>query len=215
MKTSITLPLNKLEKPNGNSAATAGPVRAAGVKPLSAPDPVKPEVRKAPAQWKRVMMTVATVALALGLTWELWWHYMRAPWTRDGRVRAESVDVASDISGRVTTLNVIDNQFVHKGDVLFIIDPEYYRYALAQAEAAVQISKVDLKNKQELAQRRKRLDSGAVISKEELQTYTNSAAQAAASYQQALATRDVAQLNMNRTNVYAPVNGYVTNLHLR
>jgi len=176
---------------------------------------MKPEVRKPPGQWKRVMMTLGTVALALGLTGELWWHYMRAPWTRDGRVRAEIVDVASDISGRVTALNVIDNQFVHKGDVLFIVDPDYYRYALAQAEAAVQNAKVDLENKQELAQRRKRLDSGAVISKEELQTYTNSAAQAVANYQQALATRDVAQLNMNRTNVYAPVNGYVTNLHLR
>jgi multidrug resistance efflux pump len=215
MNTSIASPLTKLERLNGNSAAAAGRVRAAEVKLPSTPDPMLPEIRKAPAQWKRVMMTLGTVAVAIGLTWELWWHYMRAPWTRDGRVRAESVDVAADISGRVTALNVIDNQFVHKGDALFIVDPDYYRYALNQADAAVQNSKVDLDNKRELAQRRKRLDSGAVISKEELQTYLNSAAQAAASYQQALATRDVAQLNMNRTTVYAPVNGYITNLHLR
>jgi multidrug resistance efflux pump len=215
MKTSIASPLTKLERPNGKSAFTAESVNTTPIKSPSAPNPIKPEARKTPAQWKRVMMTLGTVALALGLAGELWWHYMLAPWTRDGRVRAETVEVASDISGRVTALNVIDNQFVYKGDVLFIVDPDYYRYALAQAEAAVQNAKVDLENKQELAQRRKRLDSGAVISKEELQTYTNSAAQAVANHQQALATRDVAQLNMNRTNVYAPVDGYVTNLHLR
>jgi RND family efflux transporter MFP subunit len=127
----------------------------------------------------------------------------------------EIVDVASDISGRVTDLKVIDNQFVHKGDVLFVVDPDMYRFALAQAEAAVKKAKADLANAQELSERRKRLHLQKVISSEELDNYASAAEADAAAYQQALSARDVAQLNMNRTIVYSPVNGYVTNLHLR
>jgi multidrug resistance efflux pump len=184
-------------------------------KPRPSPPAAGTQDKNAAVQWKRVTATLVIVTLAFVLTWQLWWHYMRSPWTRDGRVRAEIVDVAADVSGRVTDLRVIDNQVVHKGDVLFIVDPDTYQFALAQAEAAVQSAKVDLENRQELAERRKRLGSRAVISTEELTTYTNSAAVAAAAYQQALAARDVAKLNMTRTIVYSPVNGYVTNLHLR
>jgi multidrug resistance efflux pump len=207
--------LSKVEMLADSSKAIHTTAETAGVRASPVPAAVELRAQKTRAQWPRVMMTFVAVTFALVLAGELWWHYMRAPWTRDGRVRAETVEIASDVSGRVTDLRVIDNQVVHKGDILFIVDPDSYRFALAEAEAAVQSSKVDLENKKELAERRKRLDTGAVISKEELQTYANSAAQAAATYQQALAARDVAKLNMSRTTVSSPANGYVTNLHLR
>lgn len=179
------------------------------------PTSVSPLNKTPPVGWKRVAGTLVAVTLAAVLSWQLWWHYMRSPWTRDGRVRVETVGVASDISGRVMDLRVIDNQFVRKGDVLFVVDPDMYRLALVQAEAAVKKSKADLENAQELAQRRKRLHSQKVISSEELDNYASAAEADAAAYQQALAARDTANLNMTRTTVYSPVNGYVTNLHLR
>jgi multidrug resistance efflux pump len=168
-----------------------------------------------PVGGKRVAATLVAVTLAAVLTWQLWWHYMRSPWTRDGRVRVETVGVAADISGRVTDIRVIDNEFVRKGDVLFVVDPDMYRFALAQAEATVKKAKADLANAQELSERRRRLHSQKVISSEELDNFASAAEGDSAAYQQALAARDIANLNLIRTTVYSPVNGYVTNLHLR
>src|SRR5271155_667070 len=92
---------------------------------------------------RRYLITGGTALLAFILAWALWWHYLRSPWTRDGRVRAEVVNIATEISGKVIDLKVVDNQTVHKGDVLFTIEPVDYRLALAQAEANVQSRMID------------------------------------------------------------------------
>jgi multidrug resistance efflux pump len=162
----------------------------------------------------RVARTLAVVLLALVLGWAFWWHYMRAPWTRDGRVRVEVVEVAAEISGKVVDLRVQDNQAVHKGDVLFVIDPRDYQLALAQAEATLQSRQIDLQLREEDARRRANLGS-EVVAAEEVHSYASVAQQAIATCQEALAQRDVAKLNLSRTVVVSPVNGYVTNLHLR
>ena len=83
----------------------------------------------------RFLITAAVVVIALLLGHALWKHYLYAPWTRDGRVRAEVVRVAPDVSGLVDRVAVVDNQFVHKGDVLFVIDQARFRNAVAQAQA--------------------------------------------------------------------------------
>jgi multidrug resistance efflux pump len=200
-------------------SVTAPSLQATEEKPVDkarpAPIPANSQKRTPPVGWKRVAGTLVAVTVAAVLTCHLWWHYMRSPWTRDGRVRVETVGVAADISGRVTDLRVIDNQFVRKGDVLFVVDPDMYHLALAQAEAAVKKSQADLTNARELAQRRKRLHLQKVISSEELDNFASAAEADTAAYQQALTARDIANLNMTRTTVYSPVNGYVTNLHLR
>src|SRR5271156_1622110 len=92
---------------------------------------------------RRYLITGGAILIALLLGWALWWHYLRSPWTRDGRVRAEVVNVATEISGKVVGLNVVDNQTVHKGDILFTIEPVDYRLALVQAEASVQSRELD------------------------------------------------------------------------
>ena len=79
--------------------------------------------------------------IAILMGWGLWRYYMLSPWTRDGRVRAETVNVAAEVFGKVTDLKVIENQFVHKGDVLFTIDPEEFRLDLAKAEATLEIGR--------------------------------------------------------------------------
>src|SRR5258708_8077392 len=110
----------------------------------------------------------------------LWVHYMDEPWTRDGRVRAEIVDIAPDVSGAVVELPVRDNQLVKKGDLLMQIDPSHYQIAVEQAQAAVAARKAELQMRRDDAQRRADLDS-LVVSKEnpENASHTASAADAA------------------------------------
>jgi len=162
---------------------------------------------------RRYIATGIVVAIALLLAWALWWHFFRSPWTRDGRVRVEVVNIAAQINGQVISLPVADNQKVKKGDLLFEIDPIDYQLALTQAEATVQSREYDLKIAQEDAERRQKL--GEAVSSEEKLTYTSNAGVSAASYQAALAARDQARVNLQRTKIYSPVNGYVTNLTLR
>jgi RND family efflux transporter MFP subunit len=165
-------------------------------------------------QQRRYLITGITVFVALILVWALWYHFFRSPWTRDGRVRAEVVDIAAQISGKVVSLPVIDNQTVKKGDILFEIEPVDFQLALAQAEATVKSREFDLKVQQEEAERRQKLGAQAV-SLEERQTSQSSADVAQAAYQSALAARDLAKVNLERCVIRSPVNGYVTNLTLR
>ncbi|MGF6369373.1 multidrug resistance efflux pump [Paraburkholderia sp. RAU6.4a] len=149
------------------------------------------------------------VAIVIGRV--LWVHYMDEPWTRDGRVRAEIVNVAPDVSGAIVDLPVKDNQFVKKGDLLMQIDPSHYQIAVEQAQAAVAARKAELQMKRDDAQRRADMDS-QVVSKESRENATHTASAADAAYQQALAALDAAKLNLERTRVVSPVDGYVTNL---
>ncbi|MFD1557187.1 efflux RND transporter periplasmic adaptor subunit [Paraburkholderia silviterrae] len=161
----------------------------------------------------RVIVTLALLGTAIVMGYALWNHYMYAPWTRDGRVRAKVINIAPDVSGIVTDVRVADNQLVHRGDVLFDIDRERFRLALEQSEAELALSKSELDMRKQQAARRAQLD-GSVISTEVREDSGAQARQAFASYQAALAARDVARLNLERSEVRSPVDGYVTNLNL-
>jgi multidrug resistance efflux pump len=165
-------------------------------------------------QQRRYAYTGGAVLLALVLGWALWWHFFRSPWTRDGRVRVEIVDMASQVAGIVTQLPVIDNQPVKKNDILFQIDDTDYKLALAQAEATVRSRQSDLKVQQEEYARRAKLGLQA-ISLEEKQSYESQALVAEANLDAALAAREQARVNLDRCVIKSPVNGYVTNLSLR
>ena len=161
----------------------------------------------------RVAITLAMVALAVWLGSALWRAYMVAPWTRDGRVRAYVVDVAPEVAGTVTDVLVHDNQLVHRGDALFVIDPVRFRIAIAQAQAQLETTREDLRLRQSDAKRRQGLSG--IVSAEERERYTSVAATAQAAVDAAQAAVDLARLNLTRATLYAPVNGYVTNLLLR
>lgn len=154
---------------------------------------------------------ILIVAILIGRT--LWVHYMDEPWTRDGRVRAEIVNVAPDVSGAVVELPVRDNQFVKQGDLVMQIDPSHFRIAVQQAQAAVAARRAELQMRRADAARRADLDA-LVVSKESRENSAQTASSAEAQYQQALAALDAAKLNLERTRVVAPVDGYVTNLQV-
>ncbi|WP_338545581.1 HlyD family secretion protein [Pseudomonas benzopyrenica] len=158
-----------------------------------------------------VLFTLLVVCLALILGRLLWVHYMNDPWTRDGRVRAEVITIAPDVAGLVTEIAVRDNQWVNKGDLLLQIDPEHYEIAVHQAEATVAARKATLAMRQQNARRRADIDS-LVVSRENREDASSAALAAEADLRQAQAQLESARLNLKRTRVLAPVDGYVTNL---
>jgi multidrug resistance efflux pump len=203
----------------------------------------------------RFVLTSAIILVAVVLAHSLWTHYMLSPWTRDGRVRADVVRVAPDVAGIVTEVAVRDNQDVHKGDLLFKIDPARFRYAVAQAQAnlkAAQASaraagagtdaalagiagrKADYAMRQAEAERRQRIQNNVIsaeVRADAVATATSAQAslhQAEATHSQASATREQAmaaveqaavalqgaELDLDRTEVRAAVDGYVTNLDI-
>jgi len=174
--------------------------------------PSKRDCKKSHNRIARFLITIGTVSVAIVLAWKMWEAYMSAPWTRDGQVRAYVVKIAPEVAGRIVQLPVIDNQFVHKGDLLMTIDPTDYEIAVNLAEAAVQKAQVSAQNLQAEAKRREELLRTSATSVEEEQTYESNASVARAAYQQAMSNLDQARVNLERTQIRSPVDGYITNL---
>ncbi|SFL70807.1 biotin/lipoyl-binding protein [Methylobacterium pseudosasicola] len=162
----------------------------------------------------RPLLTLAVVAATMVLLVGLWRAYMLAPWTRDGRVSAEVVRVTPEVSGTVVEVRAIDNQFVHRGDILYVIDPHRFRLALDGALAVVLAKREDAALKAATARRRNQLGPG-VAAPETIELANGMAAIAQADHDAARAAAHVAQINLDRTTIRAPVDGYVTNLRLR
>jgi len=214
------------------------------------------------------LITLATVALAGLLGWAMWGVYMGAPWTRDATVRAYVVTMAPEVAGRIVELNVVDNKYVSKGDLLLVIDPTNFRIAVSQAEAAVQQAQANVQNieaqmtvqqaqinasqaqlqrghaalvfAQQQAERYQTLAKDGWGTVQNAQQFTSQLHQQEASVQsaqenlnqtlrqveslkaqrlsaeaglaQAKAQLNQAQVNLERTRILAPVDGYVTNL---
>jgi RND family efflux transporter MFP subunit len=160
-----------------------------------------------------LIATLLVLALAIWIGRTLWVQYMDTPWTRDGRVRADIINVAADVSGTVVDVPVRDNQQVKKGDLLMQIDPEHYQVAVKQAQALVASRKATWEMRKVNAKRRADMDN-LVISTESRDDASNIATSAQADYQLAQAQLEAAELNLRRTKVLAAVDGYVTNLNV-
>lgn len=156
-------------------------------------------------------LLVLTAAVVIGR--QLWLHYMTTPWTRDGRVRADIINVAADVPGYVVDVAVRDNQRVRKGDLLLQIDPAHYRLVVQQAQALVASRKATWAMRKDNARRRADLDN-LVISRENRDDADSVALAAQADYQRAQAALAAAELNLERTRIVATVDGYVTNLNV-
>jgi multidrug resistance efflux pump len=241
---------------------------APGQEPAPAPaavtrDPIPPRRRFIP-----LLITLIAVAIAAPLSWAMWNTYMGTPWTRDGAVRAYVVTMAPEVFGRIVQLPVADNQFVHKGDLLMVIDPTNYKIAVELADAAVQQAEASIQNidaqvavqqaqvtaseaqvKQAQAaltfaqQQATRYDdlaqkgwspvqieqqftsqlhereaalanAQATLTGAQRQIATLQAQRAAATatLAQTKAQRNQAEVNLRRTEIHSPVNGWVTNL---
>lgn len=214
------------------------------------------------------LITLAAVALAALLGWAMWGSYMGTPWTRDATVRAYVVTMAPEVAGRIVELHVVDNKYVHKGDLLMVIDPTNYRIAVSQNQAAVQLAEAGVQNidaqinvqhaqinasqaqvnqaqaalvfgqqqatrYQDLAQKGagtvqnaqqsasqlhqqeaalQTAQANLELAKRQLMSLTAQRMSAEATLAQAKTQQGQAQVNLERTRILSPVDGYVTNL---
>jgi multidrug resistance efflux pump len=162
-----------------------------------------------------VLITLASVAAAAAVGQSMWRAYVEAPWTRDATVRAYIVTMAPEVSGRIVELGVTDDQFVHKGDLLMVIDPTDYKIAVSRGEAVLQQAIFDGQNIAREAQRREGLAKLDAVALEQLQLYESNASISRAKVLQATADLHQARVNLQRTRIFAPVDGWVTNLLAR
>lgn len=161
----------------------------------------------------RTIMTLLVILVLIGAIYALWLRYQVEPATRDGKVRADMVPVAADVGGLVTDVRVGDNQAVRKGDILFVIDRPRYRLALEQAEANVASQRTALA--QAVREDRRNHAMAEVLAAELVEQGRARADELRASLGQAIAARDLARFNLERTLVRAPVGGVVSNMTLQ
>ena len=161
----------------------------------------------------RPAITLVLVVLAFIAIFRAWAFYTESPWTRDARFSADIVAIAPDVSGLITDVNVHDNQLVKKDQVLFVIDRERYQKALTEAQADVDYYQALVTEKRREAARRNSLGANA-ISREEREQSNNELQTAIHQLSKSEALRDVATLDLQRTIIRAPADGWITNLNV-
>ena len=165
---------------------------------------------------KYVVTGIVVLVAAVLAAWK-YWDYITNPWTRDGQVRAQVIQITPRVSGPIVDLPIEDNRFVKAGELLFKIDRRTFQAAVDQAQADLKQAQVkadDAKEEADRARNIMRRDSGA-MSAQQLERKENDQRSAEAAVLGAQAALEQAQLDLEFTEVNAPVDGYVTNLNLR
>jgi len=165
----------------------------------------------------KLLVTLSIIGAALFFGYNKFEAYIENPWTRDGQVRTQVIQVTPRVKGMIVKIHVIDNQKVKTGDLLFEIDPSSYQIKLKQAEARLQRTREAAKGTKIEFDRVKNIyakDKGAVSQKDLVRNETN--------YYKSLADIDsseeavnTAKLNLSYTKVYAEVDGYVSNINFQ
>ena len=155
----------------------------------------------------RTLVTLVAVAIAAVLVWQMVSYYLFAPWTRDGHIRVDVIQVAPDVSGLIARVEVKDNQPVSKGQVLFVIDQERFKVALKQAEALRDDRRETLAQAKREAARNRAL--GKLVAREIVEESESAVLRANAALAEAEAAVDSARLNLERSVVSSPVDGFL------
>lgn len=161
----------------------------------------------------RTVVTALVLGTVLVAIHSLWIRYQVEPLTRDGKVRADVIQIAPDVSGLVTEVRVHDNETVKRGQVLLVIDRPRYQLAFDQTDANVGAQRVALA--QAIREDRRNRSMPDVIATEATEQGSTRVAQLRMLLQQAIAARNLAQLNLERTYVRAPVDGVIANMTLQ
>lgn len=143
----------------------------------------------------------------------IWDSYMYSPWTRDGRVRADVVNIAPDVSGWIDELHAENSREVKTGDVLFTVDHARYQVAVDLAQAQSDSAKVGWDRAINVYKRRTQMSADAV-SREELDTSRLDMMEKQASYKQSVAMLNSAKIDLARTTYSSPASGKIVNLEL-
>jgi multidrug resistance efflux pump len=165
----------------------------------------------------KLLLTGVVVLVALGVLVAKYRYYLTNPWTRDGQVHAQVIQITPRVSGPIVNLPINDNQLVKAGDLLFEIDPRTFEAVVKEAEADLKQAQVNFAQAKDQADRAVRIrkrDRGA-MSEQELTKRESVMQSAEAGMLVAEADLQSAQLDLEFTHLKAPVDGYVTNLNLR
>jgi multidrug resistance efflux pump len=155
----------------------------------------------------QILLTLIVVVVAALVLWRIVNYYMFSPWTRDGHVRADVIQVAPDVGGLITRVDVVDNQPVKKGQVLFVIDQARYALSLRLAQAALEQRKATLAQaKREYA---RNIALGNLVASESMEESRTRVEQGEASVADGQVQVDTAKLNLDRTTIVSPVDGYL------
>ncbi|HKS11591.1 MAG TPA: HlyD family secretion protein [Pseudomonas sp.] len=155
----------------------------------------------------RVVLTLLVVSLAAVLVWQMVVYYLFAPWTRDGHIRADVIQIAPDVSGLIQKVEVRDNQVIKRGDVLFTIDQDRFSLALRHAQATLAERQETLAQAQRETRRNRKL--GNLVAAEQLEESQSREARARSAMNEAQVAVDAAQLNLDRSVIRSPVDGYL------
>jgi RND family efflux transporter MFP subunit len=168
-----------------------------------------------PASLKLVnyLATTVIIGLAAWAAISLYSRYVQNPWTRDGQVRANIVGIAPRVSGPIIVVAVRDNERVKKGDLLFEIDPNDFQAQVDIAAGQVQNAQATFTQQQQNLHRQTDLYRTHVNALQDFQNAQDSFAAAQAQLASAKANLELAKLNLGYTKVFAPVDGYVTNMN--
>ena len=158
-------------------------------------------------------ITLVVVAVALAAAYILYHRYSVRPWTRDAQVRANIVGIAPRVDGPVVQIPIKDNQPVKKGDLLFEIDPSTFQAAVDNASAKLQQAQAQALQAQQNFARQTELYKKTVVGEQDYQNAQDEYYSASASVAAAKADLESAQLNLRYTIIYAPVDGYLTNVN--
>jgi len=165
----------------------------------------------------KLILTLTIIAVAIFFAYNKYKEYINNPWTRDGQVRTQVIQVASRVTGMVTKIHVKDNQRVKKGDVLFEIDPSKYQVKLDQAKSRLKRATESSRGKKIEYDRVKNIykkDKGAVSQKDLVRNETNYY-KSLADIDTATESLNTAKLNLSYTKIYAEVDGYVSNINFQ
>ncbi|OJB52856.1 efflux transporter periplasmic adaptor subunit [Burkholderia ubonensis] len=155
----------------------------------------------------QILLTLIVVVVAALVLWRIVNYYMFSPWTRDGHVRADVIQVAPDVSGLITSVQVVDNQPVKRGQVLFVIDQA--RYALAERLARATLAQRRATLAQAKREYARNLKLGNLVASEQVEESRTRVEQGEAAVEDAQVSLDTARLNLQRTTIASPVDGYL------
>ncbi len=165
----------------------------------------------------KLLLTLFVLGAAAWFGYQKYRTYTQNPWTRDGQVRTQVVQITPRVSGMVTRIHVVDNQHVKAGDPLFEIDPSQYILKVRQAQARLKRAKEAARGMKTEYERVKSIyakDPGAVSQKDLIRNEVNYF-KSLADIDSAEEALNAAKLNLSFTKVYAPVDGWVSNINFQ
>lgn len=161
----------------------------------------------------RLVLTVTLVLAAAVSVYKVWEFYTKSPWTRDARFSADIVAISPDVNGLITDVFVHDNQLVHKGDPLYAVDNHRYKQAVKQAKAEAAYYAAITAEKRREAARRTKL-GGTALSHEMVEQALNDSLTSEHQLAKSLAAQHLAEIDLERTVIRAPADGWITNLRV-